>query len=67
MLLSSCSLISVNHNLSLDESGTYEKLATPIARTVEQASTLLLSIIDKSTREKDGGEFLNVDGSKLPW
>ncbi|KJA22259.1 hypothetical protein HYPSUDRAFT_186447 [Hypholoma sublateritium FD-334 SS-4] len=35
--------------------------------TVETASVSLLKVIDESTREKDGGEFTHVDGTRLPW
>ncbi|PPQ89240.1 LOW QUALITY PROTEIN: hypothetical protein CVT25_001319 [Psilocybe cyanescens] len=35
--------------------------------TADQAAILLLKIIDESTREKDGGEFINIDGSRPPW
>ncbi|KAJ3783066.1 hypothetical protein GGU10DRAFT_274275 [Lentinula aff. detonsa] len=33
----------------------------------ERCATLLVNIIEESTREKDGGEFINIDGTKIPW
>ncbi|KAF8970815.1 NAD(P)-binding protein [Flammula alnicola] len=53
-------------NLALDKSGTLASVkhgrVTPAV-----AGTALVNIIDGSTREKDGGEFINVDGTKIPW
>jgi hypothetical protein len=34
---------------------------------VEVASTKLVEIIDNSTREGEGGQFVNIDGSRIPW
>lgn len=33
----------------------------------EESATALVKIIEESTREKTGGEFIGYDGSKLPW
>ncbi|KAH9477733.1 Norsolorinic acid ketoreductase nor1 [Psilocybe cubensis] len=33
----------------------------------DTAAPLLLDIIDGSTREKDGGQFINLDGRRVPW
>ena len=35
--------------------------------TVETVSVSLIKLIDDSTREKDGGQFLNVDGTRIAW
>ncbi|KAH9484734.1 Norsolorinic acid ketoreductase [Psilocybe cubensis] len=35
--------------------------------TADKVAVLLLNIIDESTREKDGGQFINVDGSRASW
>ena len=36
-------------------------------QTPEDAAKALVNLIDGSTRDKDGGEFINVDGTRLPW
>ena len=36
-------------------------------QTPEEAANALINLIDGSTRDKDGGEFINVDGTRLPW
>ncbi len=36
-------------------------------QTPEEAAKALVNLIDGSTRDKDGGEFINVDGTRLPW
>lgn len=33
----------------------------------EESATGLLKVIEESTREKNGGEFLFQDGNKLAW
>ncbi|KJA22255.1 hypothetical protein HYPSUDRAFT_41149 [Hypholoma sublateritium FD-334 SS-4] len=55
-----------------DKSGTLQKLAVDDGSlnwraTVETVSVSLIKIIDESTREKDGGEFIHVDGTRIPW
>lgn len=35
--------------------------------TTEESAAGLVKVIEESTREKDGGEFLVYDGSKLAW
>ena len=36
-------------------------------QTPEEAANSLINLIDGSTRDKEGGEFINVDGTKIPW
>lgn len=51
-----------------DESGTFKVLLEQFpAQTAEEAAKLLVDLIDKATRETNGGEFINVDGTKVPW
>ncbi|KJA22257.1 hypothetical protein HYPSUDRAFT_41152 [Hypholoma sublateritium FD-334 SS-4] len=55
-----------------DKSGALQKLVEEDVGgknwpTVETVSVSLIKIIDESTREKDGGEFIHVDGTRLPW
>lgn len=33
----------------------------------EESAAGILQVVDASTREKDGGKFLNYDGSALEW
>jgi hypothetical protein len=52
-----------------DESGalrefTEEKM---MMVSVEVGSAKLLDIIDNSSREREGGEFVTYDGERIPW
>ncbi|KAF9035402.1 hypothetical protein BDZ89DRAFT_1036270 [Hymenopellis radicata] len=33
----------------------------------ETAAKMLVDIVDNATREKEGGESVNIDGSEVPW
>ena len=59
----------VRHNVVADTTGMLQKMmeTTPALPTVEGASVLLVKLIDESTREKEGGQFVHVDGTRLPW
>lgn len=57
----------VDQALAIDTDGVFAKAFEGRSRTVEDASKAIVKIVDGSTREKEGGEFLNVDGTKLPW
>ncbi|KAF8970814.1 NAD(P)-binding protein [Flammula alnicola] len=54
-------------NRALDSTGKLGLLQDAIQVTPAEAGTALVNIIEGSTREKDGGEFINVDGSKIAW
>ncbi|KAK0190216.1 NAD(P)-binding protein [Armillaria mellea] len=54
-------------NRVMDKTGTLAPIQDALAISAEKAATLLLGIVENSTREKDGGEFINVDGQKLTW
>ncbi|PBK79956.1 NAD(P)-binding protein [Armillaria gallica] len=54
-------------NRVMDTTGTLAPIQDALAISAEKAATLLLGIVENSTREKDGGEFINVDGQKLTW
>ena len=41
--------------------------ANPDVPSVDTVAGPLLNIIDESTREKEGGQFVHIDGSRLPW
>ena len=54
--------------MAKDESGLFKRMLEQFpANSTEKASELLIDIIDKATRETSGGEFIDVDGSKIPW
>jgi hypothetical protein len=57
----------VTQALKTDPTGELAKMTEDIGMSVEVACGMLADVIDKSTRETHGGEFLFVDGSKLPW
>ncbi|KAE9397828.1 NAD(P)-binding protein [Gymnopus androsaceus JB14] len=48
----------------MDNSGVLETLEE---QSPEKCATLLVKIVDECTREKDGGEFIDIDGSKISW
>lgn len=54
-------------NREMDTTGSLAPIQDAIAMESEDAAVSLIDIIDGSTREKDGGEFINVDGSRTPW
>ena len=54
--------------MAKDESGLFKRMLEQFpANSTEDASNLLIDIINKATRETSGGEFIDVDGSKIPW
>ena len=61
--------ISVRNNVTADTTNTFKTQLSALGTlpTAEEVANSLLSIIDKSTREKEGGLFINVDGTELPW
>lgn len=61
---------SVRIAVDRDTSGTFRRLVgehAPDLPSVYTAAVSLLKVVDESTRAKDGGEFLHVDGTHLPW
>ncbi|KJA17378.1 hypothetical protein HYPSUDRAFT_146577 [Hypholoma sublateritium FD-334 SS-4] len=36
-------------------------------QTPDEAAKALVDLIDAATRKKEGGEFVDVDGSRIPW
>ncbi|KJA22291.1 hypothetical protein HYPSUDRAFT_41169 [Hypholoma sublateritium FD-334 SS-4] len=56
-------------NVAADTTGYLEKLygENTSVPTVEAVSSSLINIIDKSTRDNDGGRFIHVDGTQIPW
>lgn len=61
---------AVDFTILADKSGEYQDLIKKRGYGLPPApevAALLLKIIDNSTREENGGEFMSVDGGKLPW
>ena len=62
--------IPVRTHVIEDKTGELQKwINSEISKvpTVETVSVSLIKLIDDSTREKDGGQFLNVDGTRIAW
>ena len=62
--------IPVRTHVIEDKTGELQKwINSEISQlpTVETVSVSLINLIDDSTREKDGGQFLNVDGTRIAW
>ncbi|KJA22326.1 hypothetical protein HYPSUDRAFT_164726 [Hypholoma sublateritium FD-334 SS-4] len=59
----------LRNNVVADTTGLLKKMleTIPTLPTAETASALLIKLIDGSTREKEGGQFVHVDGTRLPW
>ena len=51
----------------MDKTGTLAKLQDEIQVEPVEAAARLIEVTEGSTREKEGGEFMNVDGSKVAW
>lgn len=51
----------------MDATGTLAPIQDAMAISAEEAAPLLIGIVDNATREKDSGEFLNIDGQKVAW
>ncbi|KJA19310.1 hypothetical protein HYPSUDRAFT_143895 [Hypholoma sublateritium FD-334 SS-4] len=51
-----------------DTTGVFDSLREHITlQTPEEAAKALVDLIDRATREKEGGEFVDVDGGRIPW
>ncbi|KAJ7769958.1 NAD(P)-binding protein [Mycena metata] len=53
--------------IAADNTGAVANLNDMQGMSPEESAKRVMSIIDGATREKEGGEFWDVDGSKLPW
>ncbi|KAJ3561791.1 hypothetical protein NP233_g9977 [Leucocoprinus birnbaumii] len=54
-------------NRKLDKSGILEQVQDSVMSSPEDAAEKLINIVESATRETHGGEFINVDGTKIPW
>jgi hypothetical protein len=50
-----------------DTSGTIQDFFDQAGLTPEVVSAKLVEIIDSSTRDGEGGQFVNVHGGRLAW
>jgi hypothetical protein len=53
--------------LQKDTSGTIKDFFDEAGLPIEVASTKLVEIIDNSTRDNEGGQFVNLEGGRLAW
>ncbi|CAA7264442.1 unnamed protein product [Cyclocybe aegerita] len=57
----------VTKGRELDKTGILKQIKVEGERTPDEAAVIIVDTIENSTREKDGGEFIDVDVGKLPW
>jgi len=50
-----------------DTTGVMAKLQDELGVSMEEGGRLLVNIIEESTRATHGGQFVNIDGTRLPW
>ena len=50
-----------------DKTGVFEKIVNGNMIDPADAAGILVKLIDESTREKDGGQYVHRDGSRLEW
>lgn len=61
-------MLLVTENVATDKLGVFEALTKQFPpQSPKEAAVQLIKIIDEATRDKDGGEFINIDGTKMPW
>jgi len=53
--------------MAMDTTGALTAMMAGTTFPVDVAANNLINLISNATREKEGGEFIVVDGSKLPW
>lgn len=51
----------------MDKTGAISSVRESIAMKPDAAAKLLVGVIDSAKRETHGGEFINIDGSKIAW
>lgn len=51
----------------MDTTGVLASIQDAMGISAEEAAPLLIGIVENATREKDSGEFLNIDGQKITW
>ncbi|CAA7264441.1 unnamed protein product [Cyclocybe aegerita] len=51
----------------MDPTHTFKKVSIDEVTKPNDATVLLVDIVENATRENEGGQFINIDGSRLPW
>ncbi|KAF8182654.1 hypothetical protein BJ912DRAFT_977418 [Pholiota molesta] len=57
----------VKQNIVKDKSGALAALQHEKEIPVDVSASAVIDIIDKSTKEKESGQFMSIDGTKIPW
>lgn len=60
-------LITAREARARDTTGAMAKLQDELGVSMEEGGRLLVAIIEESTRATHGGQFVNIDGTRLPW
>jgi hypothetical protein len=60
-------LFSVKQNIVKDKSGALAALQHEKEIPVDVSASAVIDIIDKSTKTKESGQFMSIDGTKIPW
>ncbi|KAF9460056.1 NAD(P)-binding protein [Collybia nuda] len=56
-----------NATRAMDVTGLAGSYQDSAAIPTEEAARMLVGIVERATRAKDGGEFINIDGQKMAW
>ncbi|KAF5328069.1 hypothetical protein D9619_013608 [Psilocybe cf. subviscida] len=54
-------------NAALDRTGFFDNIIKSYSMDMSVGAPMLVNIIESSTRATHGGEFMNIDGSKIAW
>ncbi|KXN87625.1 Norsolorinic acid ketoreductase, partial [Leucoagaricus sp. SymC.cos] len=52
---------------TMDKTGTLAPIQDAMAMEPDVAAKMLVDIVEGATRDAQGGEFINIDGQKVPW
>jgi hypothetical protein len=58
---------AVKQNIVKDKSGALAALQHEKEIPVDVSASAVIDIIDKSTKAKESGQFMSIDGTKIPW
>ncbi|KXN82372.1 hypothetical protein AN958_02629 [Leucoagaricus sp. SymC.cos] len=54
-------------NRAMDKTGALAQVQDTMAIEPDVAAKMLIDIVEGATRDAQGGEFINIDGQKIPW
>ncbi len=60
-------LTAARINGDQDKSGAIAHMLETKGLSPETAATMLMDVVENATREKHGGDFIDVDGSRISW